>query len=524
MRSSSTRSGLCSRNAASALSPSAHSERLEAFAAQHDAEHLGQCGVVVDDEHASLHELIVTPRGTARRRDTADDRVAAGSRCGQRSRRDGQPGRRPRATRTRVTRAAGLGPARRGPGAARLPPRPAGRRSSRRPGLGAGRRQPGPPPSACAAGRSRLGGRSPAGVRSPSAVQAAAGRRRSPASSRSARSGVGEILDGAISTIRAKPRMMLGLSALVAVAHPGAHRAGHLAAAARRRRPRVQLRPATAARRRRERPRVRGQRAHRHRRSRSCITLVATLLLTGILTVVLSRAVLGQDIDAGEAWAQARPRLPGPDRRHRARLVIVLGARRASPSRPGSCSPSPARRTPPSWSRWSSASRCSSSRLLPLRRLRAGPAAVVLEKQRSSRRCAGRARWSRARGGAPSASCCWSTSSPASSPDISPASSVRAPRVAGGAGTGFDDLNPYALLPLHRHRRRRRSSASAHHLAVHGRGDRTDLRRPADAPRGAGPRARPGRGPTRRPVGDPGTPLDGTGRRRTTAPTPPYDG
>jgi hypothetical protein len=39
------------------------------------------------------------------------------------------------------------------------------------------------------------------------------------------------------------------------------------------------------------------------------ITLVATLLLTGMLTVVLSRAVLGQDIDAKQAWAEARPRL-----------------------------------------------------------------------------------------------------------------------------------------------------------------------------------------------------------------------
>ena len=40
------------------------------------------------------------------------------------------------------------------------------------------------------------------------------------------------------------------------------------------------------------------------------VTLVATLLLTGILTVVVSRAVLGQRIGAGAAWAQARPRIP----------------------------------------------------------------------------------------------------------------------------------------------------------------------------------------------------------------------
>jgi hypothetical protein len=124
--------------------------------------------------------------------------------------------------------------------------------------------------------------------------------------------GVGEILDGAISTIRAKPRLMLGLSAVLAVItelitvpitwvllHNAGDRvfsfdknnslnqnnasaqtdfalpAASLTAAA------IQL----------------------------CVTLVATLLLTGILTVVLSRAVLGQDIDGHEAWAQARPRL-----------------------------------------------------------------------------------------------------------------------------------------------------------------------------------------------------------------------
>jgi hypothetical protein len=118
--------------------------------------------------------------------------------------------------------------------------------------------------------------------------------------------GVGEVLDGAISTIRSQPKIMLGLSALVAVAtqlvtvpltwlllhdsadiafgideptDPGeqlAFTASALSAAG------VQL----------------------------VVTLVATLLLTGILTVVVSRAVLGQRIGAGAAWAQARPRLP----------------------------------------------------------------------------------------------------------------------------------------------------------------------------------------------------------------------
>jgi hypothetical protein len=118
--------------------------------------------------------------------------------------------------------------------------------------------------------------------------------------------GVGEILDGAISAIRSQPKIMLGLSAVVAVAtqlltvpltwlllrdtadvafgfdeptdpdEQLAFTASALSATG------VQV----------------------------VVTLVASLLLTGILTVVVSRAVLGQRIGAGAAWAQARPRLP----------------------------------------------------------------------------------------------------------------------------------------------------------------------------------------------------------------------
>ncbi|MDQ1627647.1 MAG: hypothetical protein QOI54_1391 [Actinomycetota bacterium] len=117
--------------------------------------------------------------------------------------------------------------------------------------------------------------------------------------------GVGEILDGAISTIRAKARVMLGLSAVLAVltqlltvpvtwlllrdsgdrafstTSPGTPLDLTFTASA-----------VTAA------------------SVQALVTLVATLLLTGVLTVVLSRKVLGQDIDAADAWAQARPRLP----------------------------------------------------------------------------------------------------------------------------------------------------------------------------------------------------------------------
>jgi hypothetical protein len=118
--------------------------------------------------------------------------------------------------------------------------------------------------------------------------------------------GVGEILDGAISSIRAQPKIMLGLSAVVAVVtqlltvpftwlllrdtgdvtfgvneptdpdEQLAFTASALSATA------IQV----------------------------LVTLIASLVLTGILTVVVSRAVLGERIGASRAWEQARPRLP----------------------------------------------------------------------------------------------------------------------------------------------------------------------------------------------------------------------
>jgi hypothetical protein len=120
--------------------------------------------------------------------------------------------------------------------------------------------------------------------------------------------GVGEILDGAISTIRAKPRLMLGLSAVVAVLtqlvtvpiswvllHDAGDRAFSFGQSADTS-PGAQDVALTAS-------------SFIASATQICVTLVATLLLTGILTVVLSRAVLGQDIDAKQAWEQARPRL-----------------------------------------------------------------------------------------------------------------------------------------------------------------------------------------------------------------------
>jgi hypothetical protein len=121
--------------------------------------------------------------------------------------------------------------------------------------------------------------------------------------------GVGEILDGSISTIRANPRLMLGLSALVAVATQVIsvpiswvllHNAGdHV----------FSFSEATNTTQSAESDLALTASSLTASVTQFAITLVATLLLTGMLTVVLSRAVLGQDIDAKQAWAEARPRL-----------------------------------------------------------------------------------------------------------------------------------------------------------------------------------------------------------------------
>jgi len=120
--------------------------------------------------------------------------------------------------------------------------------------------------------------------------------------------GVGEILDGAISAIRGYPRMMLGLSAVVAAITQ------------------VLIVPVTWL-----LLRDSGDQAFSFDQSTTTtpeqdvtfaasaitatgvqvvVTLVASLVLTGILTVAVSRAVLGQSISARDAWNQARPRLP----------------------------------------------------------------------------------------------------------------------------------------------------------------------------------------------------------------------
>jgi hypothetical protein len=117
---------------------------------------------------------------------------------------------------------------------------------------------------------------------------------------------VGEILDGAISSIRAQPAIMLGLSAVVAMVTQLLtvpltwlllRDAGDLA---------FQFdQPASP-----EDELAFTASALSASGVQVVVTLVAALLLTGILTVVVSRAVLGDRISVRAAWEKARPRLP----------------------------------------------------------------------------------------------------------------------------------------------------------------------------------------------------------------------
>lgn len=119
--------------------------------------------------------------------------------------------------------------------------------------------------------------------------------------------GVGEILDGAITSIRENPKVMLGLTILVAtltqlISVPlqalllGGDLGDQLFSLEETATAQDSTSLATA-------------------NIASTVILVLTtgpavLILTGILTVVVSRAVLGERMDAGSAWRQARPRLP----------------------------------------------------------------------------------------------------------------------------------------------------------------------------------------------------------------------
>ncbi|MGW1406544.1 glycerophosphoryl diester phosphodiesterase membrane domain-containing protein [Streptomyces sp. NPDC002403] len=118
--------------------------------------------------------------------------------------------------------------------------------------------------------------------------------------------GVGEILDGAVSTMRAHWRTVLGITLTVSV----------IAQVAIILVERFLL-PEPA----RIDPNATGTEALRQAADSAqstvfnsvpsmLITMIATLITTSVLTVVISRSVLGRTVTLSEAWAEARPRLP----------------------------------------------------------------------------------------------------------------------------------------------------------------------------------------------------------------------
>ena len=115
--------------------------------------------------------------------------------------------------------------------------------------------------------------------------------------------GLGEILDGALSYIRAHPRVVLGASAVVAVISQIVQVVLQLvltsSAAGLGGSPDLAQITGLAA-----GAGVTGLVG-------ALITLVATAVLTGVLMVVISRSVLGAPVDPGEVWRAARPRIPG---------------------------------------------------------------------------------------------------------------------------------------------------------------------------------------------------------------------
>ena len=117
--------------------------------------------------------------------------------------------------------------------------------------------------------------------------------------------GVGEILDGAIGAIRANPRAMLGLSAVVAAVSqlidvPVQYALLHGTSDGS-----FSLSTTTGSASGDEAP----WEAIAASIATNLIAVAATVLLTGILTVVVSRAVLGERVPLDAAWAAARPRL-----------------------------------------------------------------------------------------------------------------------------------------------------------------------------------------------------------------------
>ncbi|MEU9979999.1 glycerophosphoryl diester phosphodiesterase membrane domain-containing protein [Streptomyces sp. NPDC050856] len=118
--------------------------------------------------------------------------------------------------------------------------------------------------------------------------------------------GVGEILDGAVSTLRAHWRAVLGLTITVSVlTQIGEILLQRYVAPAP---PKIDPDPTPAQ--------ALSQAVESAQVSlitlalTSVVTLIGTLITTALLTVVISRSVLGRPVTLSDAWREARPRLP----------------------------------------------------------------------------------------------------------------------------------------------------------------------------------------------------------------------
>jgi hypothetical protein len=110
--------------------------------------------------------------------------------------------------------------------------------------------------------------------------------------------GIGEILDGAVSTLRRYWQVQLGFAAAV-VTVVTVLQAGALYLVLRDTSALGNNSVDTSG----------GAAAQAAQGVATVIGMLAQIVLQGVLTVVTARAVLGQDITPGAAWAQARPRL-----------------------------------------------------------------------------------------------------------------------------------------------------------------------------------------------------------------------
>jgi hypothetical protein len=118
--------------------------------------------------------------------------------------------------------------------------------------------------------------------------------------------GLGELLDGAVGVIRRYPRPCLGLSAAIAVLSTIVNVALALTAFA----PLLEIDQTSLSDGNTDQlDGVLGG-AALGGGGGAIISALATLVLTGVLTAVVGKAVLGQPMTAGQAWAQVRPALP----------------------------------------------------------------------------------------------------------------------------------------------------------------------------------------------------------------------